>query len=1614
MRTDIETKAGAIRRVRTPAGVRRFKQPIGSIILRDRKLTHMRLADSPWEGWEVVEQLDKQGRPTGKFYSLGRDEDINKWIATDASKPDDWTPVVEADSEEELYDLLNQSFGGEGKRAPTKSGPRSGRPGKGVREDIGQELGGWANQLNDDGSPLHAEFQQIVDNYDDGTPGATLDERATRALLRLLKEDNPDMGPDDELAFGEAIAVLTDRGKLPRRATLEEDLAYLDEHYPGHERAARQTEGGKLATAMRRQEAIDQARSRASFLAEMEEALLNDTDADAMTRMMHASVKKNKLTSDPVAGGIAIAIGKGDSHAVLRAIRAAASKHGFRRMAATNAEKYDPKKHDVAGGGKLKAGAAVQTVRPGYEFTHEGESITLFKPVVEEDDVPKRTGTPLSRLIESLRGDEELGAELRQLDYQRLRGLMTNEDYAGELMTIAGRYKNDGDLQSRIILAAQYLDPRIEYDPEDEIEKARRAAAARRIESGIRGGVVSTGRGSGGVRMRDGGGRRGEKYNDAPHEGELVDISVLSGASTDTGYIVYHGGTRNTVGRLEWNGEAYEVTLADNTSVGTVDTLQQGKKLLFVEHNRRVGGKETELDDVYAIDLDPIPGVTEVESDYEGWRQFEDEEGYTIYFGQDPNDQRWYATGPGEWDEIWGIGDTPEEAWADLATYYGPEEEEPEPEPEPPTPPKKNTVPKATTTGAAGKKLDVLRDNLTAGEGIPAEHSARYIQMRTMLDKGEVTNAQAGDIFERYGEELTEQGNPRVGSIYTRLGQQLARSDRPLPNGVEDMANEARGRGWIPQYLHGEDSEGRNTVSLGLLNPATKDFYRIDWVSGPFGELNITGGSATVGGKTRKLSKNEAFGQAVRAISSGSGGAEPGGGNNNRAKAVARVQPYADVLGAALAVDRGATMAQLRNAVKPHTAKLSDDDKKAVDAALKLKTPQEAVERLKLYGLGIGLRNEGQAVKFRHGTEDIEVVAAKKPVAPPTPEPPKPSGPVYSKNPILRNTWGGENTTGIHFHPDGAIGIAIGRLGKDASLEVEGDALANVLGKAATEVAAGRLTPQQAVDRIKQIGQQLEPGSRARETVIEAADALDAPDFELKIPQGTPTAIRELARALHQMPIARRETRSGKPKVLEVLQEIMDQYADGTINNRGLRNAVSQRLHNSRHESEEGKIEMDRVIRTAMDAIAIGKTFERDESPAEVITLKPAGGSNNDAIATRWRSVRVANAEGKLRALGPAYAPVAKRVAAIREDLAEGRITVADAIRGLRALRDGSSANVDKALNQAIAELEGEVPKFKDIWSDMLLETKGLSAAEAKKTGAMIALVPRQSDIDRLHLEGGEPKDQLHLTLMFLGKGADYNQTDRTVIIGKMRELAEYMYSIEGRGFSINYFNPKGEEPCVVMGVGGNRLESIHRDTLSCIQDWNLGFWNKIPEQHSPWIPHITLAYEKNGKPLPDVSTLSGRTGPVVFDRIRVVFEGEETDIPLIMSNEEITRVLHGILAQGKSILGDEYKLVRTPGGRLGDPSSRDRSPRENWVDRAGGMPKYIRMVRNALMREGHPIGKATAMAVNAIKRWAKGGDNVTPKVQAAAAKALAEWEKMKAGKSMLRAFTLAYNGKEG
>ena len=75
-----------------------------------------------------------------------------------------------------------------------------------------------------------------------------------------------------------------------------------------------------------------------------------------------------------------------------------------------------------------------------------------------------------------------------------------------------------------------------------------------------------------------------------------------------------------------------------------------------------------------------------------------------------------------------------------------------------------------------------------------------------------------------------------------------------------------------------------------------------------------------------------------------------------------------------------------------------------------------------------------------------------------------------------------------------------------------------------------------------------------------------------------------------------------------------------------------------------------------------------------------------------------------------------------------------------------------------------------------------------------------------------------------------------------------------------------------------------------------------------------------------------------------------------------------------------------------------DWSPKKNWVENAGGLPKYIEDIALALIRDhGMKREHAIPVAINRVKKWAAGADGTKPDTKVKAAAALAEWEALKA-----------------
>jgi 2'-5' RNA ligase len=179
------------------------------------------------------------------------------------------------------------------------------------------------------------------------------------------------------------------------------------------------------------------------------------------------------------------------------------------------------------------------------------------------------------------------------------------------------------------------------------------------------------------------------------------------------------------------------------------------------------------------------------------------------------------------------------------------------------------------------------------------------------------------------------------------------------------------------------------------------------------------------------------------------------------------------------------------------------------------------------------------------------------------------------------------------------------------------------------------------------------------------------------------------------------------------------------------------------------------------------------------------------------------------------------------------------------------------------------------------LPRRGLAAAAGEEnTGAMVALVPSEADLARLPLAGvagAEVREELHLTLAFLGEAADWTPTDKGRLLQELADLPSI--AVVGEGFGANFWNPGSDSPSWNLAVGGVELEVVHGAVWEVLRNAQADMAApEIPEQHAPWQPHICLAYTDD---VTLAEAVAERVGPVTFDRLRVAFGEDVTDLPL-------------------------------------------------------------------------------------------------------------------------------------
>lgn len=147
--------------------------------------------------------------------------------------------------------------------------------------------------------------------------------------------------------------------------------------------------------------------------------------------------------------------------------------------------------------------------------------------------------------------------------------------------------------------------------------------------------------------------------------------------------------------------------------------------------------------------------------------------------------------------------------------------------------------------------------------------------------------------------------------------------------------------------------------------------------------------------------------------------------------------------------------------------------------------------------------------------------------------------------------------------------------------------------------------------------------------------------------------------------------------------------------------------------------------------------------------------------------------------------------------------------------------------------------------------------AEHDGVAIMACLTP--SDADRLAVDGGEPADQLHVTLAYLAQpAADYSDGFHNDLVQGLNLAASQLPTVV-EPFGMAVFNPDSDErdPCAVVLVQSQELADLHEAVLEVVGD-------ELSTTFPIWIPHIAIAYQSGVDAIPEGAC----SEPIVLDRI--------------------------------------------------------------------------------------------------------------------------------------------------
>lgn len=180
---------------------------------------------------------------------------------------------------------------------------------------------------------------------------------------------------------------------------------------------------------------------------------------------------------------------------------------------------------------------------------------------------------------------------------------------------------------------------------------------------------------------------------------------------------------------------------------------------------------------------------------------------------------------------------------------------------------------------------------------------------------------------------------------------------------------------------------------------------------------------------------------------------------------------------------------------------------------------------------------------------------------------------------------------------------------------------------------------------------------------------------------------------------------------------------------------------------------------------------------------------------------------------------------------------------------------------------------------------------QANHTGAMLALVPPISSAMDLAWPGGEPADELHVTLLYLGDAAKLTEQDLNRVRAAAEKVANQhepiLAEIGGLG---RFFTPDSDGNNAVIGLVD------HPDLPAMRNELATNLEGLYADNHG-FSPHMTLAYVPADAPTPENAFQPGK---VLFSGIWLFLAGERYEYPFKEPATKARRSKPGILIDEK------------------------------------------------------------------------------------------------------------------